>query len=545
MNPRSVFISRQMFPISGTTSEQIQNNAGGFVFTISCWERLKRFLILGAESNTYYVTQKELTLDNANSILECLEKDGMRTVREIVEISQSGRAPKNSPAILALSLAASMGNEETKKAALNSIPKVCRTGTHLFEFAQRIQAMRGWGRSLRRAIAHWYTEKQPQNLVYQVIKYQQRNEWSHLDLLRLSHPVTENQDTYKIFQWITRKQFDMNENSQALSQLKGFILSHQAKTEGEVVDCILKYRLPREAVLTEWLKYPSVWKALLPHMPINAMVRNLANMTQLGVLTDSCPETNFVISRLSNSTLIQKSRLHPIQILSALLTYQAGHGKLGHKSWTPLQSLCNTLDQAFYKSFKNVEPTNKRIVLALDVSGSMNGGNVAGVEGLTPKLASAALAMVTARVEEQCHILGFSHQLVPIPIQKDDDLSTVVSKMNEIEMGATDCSLPMLWAFNSKVKCDAFVIYTDSETWCGNVHPNLALKEYRRLIKIPAKLIVVGMVSNGFSIADPNDSNSMDIVGFDTGTPQLIQNFIADGLDKPLPPQEEESDFST
>jgi 60 kDa SS-A/Ro ribonucleoprotein len=46
---------------------------------------------------------------------------------------------------------------------------------------------------------------------------------------------------------------------------------------------------------------------------------------------------------------------------------------------------------------------------------------------------------------------------------------------------------------------------------------------------IPAKLIVVGMASNGFSIADPNDAGMLDVVGFDTATPQVISGFAEEG----------------
>jgi 60 kDa SS-A/Ro ribonucleoprotein len=33
------------------------------------------------------------------------------------------------------------------------------------------------------------------------------------------------------------------------------------------------------------------------------------------------------------------------------------------------------------------------------------------------------------------------------------------------------------------------------------------------------------MVSNGFSIADPDDPGMLDVVGFDTGTPAVIAGF--------------------
>ena len=64
------------------------------------------------------------------------------------------------------------------------------------------------------------------------------------------------------------------------------------------------------------------------------------------------------------------------------------------------------LNAAFYTAFRAVEPTGRRIVLALDVSGSMASGRVAG-SALTPREAAAAMALVTAATEERWRIVGF------------------------------------------------------------------------------------------------------------------------------------------
>jgi len=69
------------------------------------------------------------------------------------------------------------------------------------------------------------------------------------------------------------------------------------------------------------------------------------------------------------------------------------------------------------------------------------------------------------------------------------------------------------------------VVYTDNETWAGDIHPAQALRDYREHMGIGARLVVVGMTSNGFSIADPNDAGMLDVVGFDTATPHVISEF--------------------
>ena len=152
------------------------------------WVRLDRFLILGSEGGSYYATEKALTKENAEAVLRCINSDGARTVARIAEISDSGRAPKNDPAIFALAMCAGLGDARTKAVALDVLPKVARIGTHLFHFAQAVQGFRGWGRGLRTAIGKWYLDRKPENLAMQLAKYQQRDGWSHRDLLRLSHP---------------------------------------------------------------------------------------------------------------------------------------------------------------------------------------------------------------------------------------------------------------------------------------------------------------------------------------------------------------------
>jgi 60 kDa SS-A/Ro ribonucleoprotein len=91
-------------------------------------------------------------------------------------------------------------------------------------------------------------------------------------------------------------------------------------------------------------------------------------------------------------------------------------------------------------------------------------------------------------------------------------------------------ALPMLYALANEREVHAFVIYTDSETWAGDIHPVQALHDYRLASGIDARLVVVGMVSNGFSIADPADPGMLDVVGFDTATPQLISDFARGAL---------------
>ncbi|MFO7632941.1 MAG: TROVE domain-containing protein, partial [Caldilinea sp.] len=269
-----------------------------------------------------------------------------------------------------------------------------------------------------------------------------------------------------------------------------------------------------------------VWRALLPKLPLTALLRNLARMTASGTLTANSEATATVTRKLGDGETLRKARVHPIAVLAAFNTYVAGRGARGSLKWEPIPEVLDALDQAFYLAFGNVEATGKRIVLALDVSGSMSTGMVAGVPWLTPRVAAAAMALVTASVEPQVKTIGFSHEMVPLAIGPHQRLDDVMRLTNGLPFGGTDCAKPMLWALEKGVMADAFVIYTDNETWFGQIHPVQALREYRRKTGIPARLVVVAMTSNGFTIADPNDVGMLDVVGFDAAAPHVISDFI-------------------
>jgi 60 kDa SS-A/Ro ribonucleoprotein len=499
----------------------VPNSAGGYAFPIDDWARLDRFLILGSEGGSYYAGERPLTRDNAAAVLRAIQEDGARAVARIVEISVAGRAPRNDPALFALALAASAEDLATRRAALAALPKVARTGTHLFQFAAFVEGTRGWGRALRRAVGAWYLAQPVDRLAYQLVKYRQRDGWSHRDLLRLAHPETAEPARAALLDWVCRGTV-----AEALPALvKAAVALARATEAGEAAALIRAENLPREAVPTELLNDPAVWEALLERMPLTALVRSLAKLTSVGVIRPFSDALPLVLSALGDADRIAAARLHPLAILLALRTYAQGQGDRDSLRWEPVQAVVDALNAAFYTAFKAVEPTGKRLLLALDVSGSMATGRVAG-SSLTPREASAAMALLTAATEANTHIVGFTGGMVPLPLSPSMRLDDAVRAVSGLPFERTDCAQPMLYALERGLSVDAFVVYTDSETWAGSIHPVQALRQYRARTGIAAKLVVVGMVSNGFSIADPEDAGMLDVVGFDAAAPSVIAHFV-------------------
>jgi 60 kDa SS-A/Ro ribonucleoprotein len=535
----------QRRPIPGTS--QVPNSAGGYAWAVDDWTRLDRFLILGSQHGSYYATEQALTAENADAVRRCIEADAKRAVERIVAISESGRAPKNDPALFALALAAAYADEPGRKLALAALPRVARTGTHLLHFAAFVENFRGWGRGLRRAVAAWYEAKADRDLAYQLVKYQGRDGWTQRDLLRLAHPKPATETRQVLYNWVTQGWPGVGDEThpdEALRPIWAFERAKRATSAREVVALIRDYRLPHEAIPTEWLRDAAIWEALLAEMPMTAMIRNLATLTRVGLLVPGSDALRTVVDRLGDGERLRRARVHPIQVLAALKTYAAGRGLRGKQTWTPVPQVVDALDAAFYAAFGNVPVTGKRWLLAIDVSGSMDGGAVAGVPGLTPRVAAGALALVTANAERDYTMVAFTAaqggyggqwgggdaHLTEVSISPRQRLDDVTRQMARLPMGGTDCSLPMRWAQERKLPVDVFMVLTDSETWAGKIHPAQALREYRQMINPEAKLVVAGMVSSGFSIADPQDSGMLDVVGFDTAAPELIAGFASGQL---------------
>lgn len=546
----------QSQPMPGST--QSPNSAGGYSWVVDDWTRFDRFLILGAEGGTYHIGEQELVQQNHDAVVRCIQQDGVRAVRRIVEISDTGRAPKNDPSIFALALVATHGDNASKALAFQSLDRVCRIGTHLFHFAEYVNALRGWGRGLRRAVGRWYVSRDADDLARQAVKYQQRDGWSHSDLLRLSHPKAPSVQHDAVFRWMLAGADSLGEREvkrKVLGEVRvtryaavgelpkfiaGFEQAKKASTKDEIIQLILGHELPREAIPTTWLNEVDVWEALLQRMPMTALIRNLGKMTSIGLVQPFSDAKKLVIRRLQDKTALQRSRIHPLSVLVAQKTYAQGHGEKGSLRWSPVPAIVDALDAAFYATFRNVEPCGKPLLLALDVSGSMASSHIAG-SSLSAREGSAAMALITAATEPACEIIAFSAPerggyggmhgggepgITRVPISPRMRLSDVLRVIEGIPMGGTDCALPMLWAARQKLNVSGFVTYTDSETWAGNIHPAQALRQYRREFVRDAKAVVVGMTSNGFTLADPNDRGMLDVVGFDTTAPAVIADFV-------------------
>lgn len=515
---------------------QVPNNAGGFVYTLADEGRLTRFLVLGTEGGTLYAGERTHTVQATDFVRELVLRDAPVALRVTLDVVRGNRAPKPDPALLVLALIAKTApNVADRKATWNALPEVARTGTMLLHFLAFADSLGGWGRLTRRGVANVYETLPVEKLALWAVKYKARDGWAQADALRLSHPKTTDAGRNAVLRFMVKGTLDTEilsgeavpseSPTPALRVIEGHLLAAAATSDAEAARLMREFGVPIEAVPTH-LRGAETYRAALETNGLTWLLRNLGNLSRVGVLTANNRDVVAqVIGRITDANALKRGRIHPLDALKARLVYAQGRGVKGKGEWLPVPRVVDALEDAFDTAFGAVQPAGTRHLLALDVSGSMTGGQVGGVPGLTPNMAAAAMSMLALRTEQDTQIMGFATQFRALGITPKDTLEAAMKKAYSYSFGATDCAQPMLWAAQHRQNVETFVVYTDNETWAGHIHPTQALDRYRQKMGLPARLIVVGLTATRFTIADPNRADMLDVVGFDTAAPSIMSAF--------------------
>ena len=523
--------------LSGRAADMHVNAAGGYVFTLDDWTILRRFLILGTTQGTYYASSEQMGNEALLVIDRALAADPVKFVDILVEISLSGAPLKQSPCIFALARACSRVTGDTKRDtdqkdpvtigrsyALAHAPQVLRTLQHVFEFTDYCRRQRGGGSGLLKAIGAIFMDRSVADVEYQALKYRQRVGWTPRDALRYAHPKTSDEERRNLFGWIVKPESDAGRAAVANSpRLAAFEELQAGPSLNRAVELITDHRMTHEFVPNELLNQKVVWEALLPNLPLTALVRNLRKMTQVGLLVDGSAASKIVREKLTNVDALRKARMHPLRIMGAMGAYSSGESRYGHgSSFIPSGYVLATLEDALELSWGSVTPLNKSVVVAIDKSGSMS--QASPMAGLTAFHACLALATWYKRTEERCTILLFDHTASVLNVSS----KVTFSEMKRISnpSGSTNLNAPLEWlAKNPSVDPELIITMTDNETWSGKGHYVEGLTKLRKKVSHPIAASIAAVTATKSTVADPSDPHSLEVVGFDPTVPEALAAF--------------------
>ena len=472
----SVFNPQQRSRIAPVTSED----------QFPTWERsleekYVQTLVTNTFGQTFYTNRRDLIAQAAQIHDSMLAKDPEFAAKALVYARNKGFM-RSQPVYGLVKL-----SSVDRKLFERIFPEVIRIPNDLFDFMTILKALgRGkGGRCIKRAGGEWLESRLSE---YWAIKYgaSKPGQFSLRDLFRVFHPKMERSELVAYVQGANDVNLD------ALPQVKAFEALKRAATAEEKIAAIAEGRLPHEQATPFAGKDKAVWDAIVPNMPLFALLRHLATLERHGVL-DSYRE--HMEGLFANEKVISKAKILPYRFLDA-----AAHVK---SSWAT-----DALRDAVELSFGNLPKLDGRTVVMLDVSGSMKW-----VQSGKYQLAAAIFGVALLKKVREGRFLLFDTNVYEAKISTRDSTLSQAESVCSIGGGGTASGLPFRAILRERYKADNIVMITDEQQ--NRLRPAIdVLDEYKRKVKRDVKTFVINISPYSGGHMFPDERNTYYVYGW-------------------------------
>ena len=464
-------------------------------------------------------------------------------------VSGSPASCKKYPLLFALCICILSLCPQTRAAAFESLPEVWEIGSHLFLFMKLYYQIHqkqklkkpGWGGGFRKAIHKWYLQNDAMWLARQVTKYRKRYRWNHKKILKLAHIKPPNPDYDFVFKYIMfgleRARADHPGNSdvkdflESVEYVRKYDVNQQDAGDYEtLLEKIHLHELMWEHLKTPMLKSPGIWQAIVRMMPPHALIRNLGRLSRLNMLSPGDPNETVVVERLESHNALEKAKVHPLTVLTALCQYKNGMSHNGKRRWPVNERVVQGLWSAFNKTCASFSETGKNLLVAINVNTTMR-CPVVGSPALSSKETAFALAKLIHEAESGANnpyvkCVTFYRELEEIDLSRREAARELAADFRQ-ETHRTDGSLPFQYAEQHGLGTEGFIIFTDFLESSDKTTILAALNRYRHASGIAnARLVVVGLSNSDFCITG-GDENVMDVAGVDISALNRMMAFLA------------------
>ncbi|EZA53139.1 60 kDa SS-A/Ro ribonucleoprotein [Ooceraea biroi] len=529
--------------------------------------RLSRFLYVGKEypdyQPGYWFVHNYFIVKNVPSIEELAATPGKELVPIllITKAFESNLVPHPETLVFALAVCGRQTiSEKLRHEAFASVQKICTTTEQFILFVRFTSKLKrenelcyltfGWGNGMKKAVNNWYLSKEPLALAKCVTKYRSRYGWKHKDIIKLCHTVGDTPEKAVILRYIVKglseaKQFasELAENTTVeivMKYIENIELFKHCEEETSAAALLQELGLSLEHVPGHLLKCKKIWIELISMMDMVMLLNNLQRINNLRLLKPNVAAEK-VIELLRNEELIARDKVHPVEILIALINYQNCGKPLSFEKrrireaakkphqlpFEPNQDVISALNTAFYASFSHLQRTDLRYLVTISsnkktVEGrAWQCGNMRGVE------VGCFIAMTLVRQESDVTVATFKdNEIHVVDVGNEETYEQVVRKLREISTANIKLSKPLLWAMKMKKEYDVFINIVD-QVYEKHDRSQESLSLYRNMMQLPdAKLINCAVCSSATYRKTQYDKNVLIINGFDATVPKLIQAFV-------------------
>lgn len=356
---------------------------------------------------------------------------------------------------------------------------------------QRSDDLRGsqGGSRIKKAAGKWLIEKLGE---YWTVKYgaeKKGGAYSLKQMIQVLHPDAKGQKL-PLFDYIMERE---GASLAELPQIQAFEALKSAKTPEEKIKAIIDGRLPHEVATTFAGKDAKVWEAIVPNLPIFALLKNLATLERHGVLESN---RKLISGKFADAATIQKSKILPYRFLEARKHVNA--------AWAQ-DALRDGLDL----SFGNFDDIEGRSAVFLDISGSM--------ESYIQTAAIFAVCLMK-KTGGDGRFLCYDTQLDEVKVSMRDSTLTQAERIHA--RGETNTSLPMKKLLSDRDKVDNIILITDEQQNMGAPFID-ALDEYRRKVNRNVRCFVINVAPYHGSLM-PVEGNTYYIYGWSDQVLQFV-----------------------
>ncbi|KAL1491591.1 hypothetical protein ABEB36_012166 [Hypothenemus hampei] len=404
--------------------------------------------------------------------------------------------------------------------------------------------------SIEKIARKFYTDKTPIELARSAAICPRMFKWSHKDLLILSHFKSDSLLKNVVVNYILNGKVTNQASEEELEVLKVIKKAEELRRTTHAVNAIpivVSEKFTMDQVSVKLQQNPQVWEAAISNMTIQQILPCLLKLYRLNLLKSGTTISNHITDLFTNPEKVKSSSIHPIQVFTFMKKFEKGgkpmdfelinylkmQKKLSEsdlkKAQTRTEIKCvhilNALAKCFELACNNVQATNKRYLLTIDVTSESKKAICIGSKFLTLLEAAVAYAIVLLRVEKDVTIATYKDDKVEFfSVGKKVSYADLLKKITAQSSTYSYIFAPVEWAASEKKHVDIFVNF---------IHNNFIRKvpqeknltkikyepilKYRSKVNLPnAKFLTFAPVNTATFFCADAPSNIVEILGFDT-----------------------------
>ncbi|MFM6906812.1 MAG: TROVE domain-containing protein [Acinetobacter tjernbergiae] len=513
--------NQTIFASQATKNKLIGNEAGGRAFQLDHRQALAQLATTGTLNHTFYQNAQA----QLEQVLALTQNIDATFIAKTAVYTRKNNHMKDMPVLLLAIL--SQLEQNLFKAVF---PLVIDNGKQLRNFVQIMRSgaiqRKSLGSLPKKMINQWLINASDNQLLSANIG----NQPSLADVLKMTHPKPKDANQDAFFAYILGKKYELEQLPLKVQVLEKF---RQDLTQ-DVPD------LPMQ-LLTNLSLSAQQWAEIAKNGGWQMLRMNLNTFARHGVFEIE-GMNNVIANKLQDQDMIRKSRVLPYQLMA---------------TWAALddavpQVVRQALEQVMQAALQNVPRLTGRVVVAVDVSGSMASPVTGYRKGATSKLRCVDVASLFAcalkQVNPEIEIMPFDTQLHSLNIVEHESDVSLLGRLKQVLSGSktrsifevakqfaalggggTNCSIPLKRLNRDQTAVDLMIYFSDNESWADQLrtqHKTGMLYEWDILKqRCPhAKLVCVDLQPYTHTQA-PERADTINIGGFSDEVFRLIDLF--------------------